>query len=197
MGNLDFSNSPGFSWYCVLLLISGIAMLGMTGVPGASTGSRVANLLFGLGFALYALYLIFVFEGGHYMMFFKAFILPVLLIVGTIKSITEKRRAAGQPAQMRPTVDYGMAAQPQPNGYAPANPYGQAQQPADPYGQPNGYAPQNPYGQPQAQPVNGGYAPTGYPQQPMSSADAPTQAVPAPQWGQPQPPVPPQQASHS
>ncbi len=169
MGNLDFSNAPGFSWYCVLLLISGVTMLGMTGVPGASTGSRVANLLFGMGYAIYALYLIFVFEGVHYLIFFKAFILPVFLIIGTIKSITEKRQAAGRPAQTRPTVDYGMAAQSQPNGYAPANPYGQPQQP-----------------------MNGGYAPAGFPQQPMSAADAPTQAVPAPQWGAPQSQVPPQ-----
>jgi len=59
MGNLDFSNSPGFSWYCVLLLVSGFAMLGITGVPGAGRGSRVVNMLFGIGYVVYASYLIF------------------------------------------------------------------------------------------------------------------------------------------
>lgn len=121
MGNLDFSNQPGFSWYCVLLLISGIAMLGLVGVPTQRTGSRIANLIFGVGFVCYAIYLIFIFDGGTYVMFYKAFILPVLLIIGTIKGAADKRKAKNAVPYAPPVMNYAPAGQ-----QAPVPPQGEA-----------------------------------------------------------------------
>jgi hypothetical protein len=111
MGNLDFSNEPGFSWYCVLLLLSGVAMLAMVGVPTQRKGSRIANLIFGVGFVCYALYLILFFQGGTYLMFYKAFILPVFLIIGTIKGAADKRRAKNAAPYTPPVMNYGPAGQ--------------------------------------------------------------------------------------
>lgn len=87
MGNLDFTNQPGFSWYCILLLVSGVALLVLGPVPGLSRGSRIANLLFGLGFLGYGIYLVFVFHGGTYFLLFKAFIVPVVLIVNAVREL--------------------------------------------------------------------------------------------------------------
>jgi len=47
---------------------------------------RVLNVVFGLGFLGYGVYLAFFFTGGHYEIFFKAFILPVLLIVRSLRA---------------------------------------------------------------------------------------------------------------
>jgi hypothetical protein len=91
MGNLDFTNQPGFSWYCLLLLGSGVAMVVLALLRGQSKGSRIANLIFGLGFCGYGFYLTFMFQGGSYFIFFKAFILPVVLIVNTFRSAAAKR----------------------------------------------------------------------------------------------------------
>lgn len=113
MGNLDFTNQPGFSWYCVLLLVSGIAMLGMIGIPMQSKGSRIANIVFGIGFTCYAVYLIFLFHGGTYFIFFKAFILPIVLIVGTIKSAADARRRKNAAPYAPPVMNYAPGAQPQ------------------------------------------------------------------------------------
>lgn len=133
MGNLDFSNQPGFSWYCVLLLVSGIAMLCMVGLPAASKGARVANLLFGVGFTAYAVYLIFVFQGGHYLVFFKAFVLPVFLIVGAVRSAVAGRAVKNAAPYQPPTVNYG---QNQAAGYPPPQqPYGQQPYAQQPYAQ--------------------------------------------------------------
>ena len=87
--NLDFSAEPLFSWYVVLLFISGVAMLGIgsTNFGGLSIGWRIFNVLAGLGFAGYGIYLGFIFEGGEYIIFFKAFILPVVLIVQFVRSL--------------------------------------------------------------------------------------------------------------
>jgi len=88
MGNLDFSAQPLFSWYVVLLLFSGVALLvlGALNAGRQSTGWRILNLVIGLGFIGYGVYLGFVFKGGTYIVFFKALIVPVLLIVNTVRS---------------------------------------------------------------------------------------------------------------
>jgi hypothetical protein len=86
--NIDFQADPGFSAYVVLLMVSGIAMLVLASptVKRSTTGLRALNALFGLGFLGYGFYLAFIFHGGGYLIFFKAFILPVVLILRTIQS---------------------------------------------------------------------------------------------------------------
>jgi hypothetical protein len=111
LGNLDFTNHAGFSWYCLLLMGSGIAMLVLSGVRVQARGARIANLIFGLGFLGYGFYLTFLFPGGHYFVFFKAFILPVLLIVNGIRSIAARRRAAVPAAGASPGTFGGPPAQ--------------------------------------------------------------------------------------
>jgi hypothetical protein len=145
LGNLDFSNEPGFSWYCVLLLASGIAMLCMVGVPAASKGARVANLVFGAGFTTYAVYLIFMFHGGHYFVFLKALILPFVLIAVAIKSAVANRAAKNAAPYQPPMVDYG-----QNPAQNPAQSYGQNQQVYPPQGYPQQYQQPQPPQQPQA-----------------------------------------------
>lgn len=90
--NLDFSVEPLFSWYVVLLLISGVAMVGIGAVAssGLSAGWRVFNVIAGVGFVGYGIYLGFIFEGGTYIIFFKAFILPVLMIVNFVRSLANR-----------------------------------------------------------------------------------------------------------
>jgi len=97
MGNLHFAHNAGFSWYCILLMFSGIAMLVMAVLRNQTTQRRVIRTIFGIGYFLYGSYLTFVFSGGHYVLFFQAFIVPVLLIIDTIRSQVARRRVR-QPA---------------------------------------------------------------------------------------------------
>ncbi|MEV6411591.1 hypothetical protein [Kribbella sp. NPDC051718] len=90
--NLDFGLDPVFSWYVVLLCISGVVMVGMAAVKTAdqSAGSRALSALAGLAFLGYGIYLGFIFDGGSYMMFFQAFILPALLVFNFIRAVVAK-----------------------------------------------------------------------------------------------------------
>lgn len=150
VGNLDFTNNAGFSWYCILLLVSGIALVVMGPVPGLNKGTRVLNLVFGLGFLGYGIYLTFFFDGGSYFIFFKAFIAPVVLIVNTIREVRAAQLSRRTPA---PQPFPGQA---QPYFQAQPQPYYQAQPQPFP-GQPQQYdqtQPQQPFAaqpQPQAQ----------------------------------------------
>ena len=92
MGSLNFAHNAGFSWYCLLLMFSGIAMLVMAVLRNQTTQRRVIRAIFGIGYFLYGFYLTFVFSGGHYFLFFQAFIVPVLLIIDTIRSQAARRR---------------------------------------------------------------------------------------------------------
>ncbi|MEV6974355.1 hypothetical protein [Kitasatospora sp. NPDC093806] len=98
--NLDFDVDPLFSWYVVLLAISGIALLIIAAVNlgGLKIGWRILNVLVGLGFTGYAYYLAFVFDGGTYTVFFKAFILPVVLIANAVKALVDRSNAPAAPA---------------------------------------------------------------------------------------------------
>ena len=89
--NIDFSYDAEFSTYVVLLMFSGVAMMVLASIGRTSSGLRLANGLFGIGFLGYGLYLAFIFQGGSYYMFFQAFILPVVLIFKTIQSIVSNR----------------------------------------------------------------------------------------------------------
>ncbi|WP_256642479.1 hypothetical protein [Streptomyces murinus] len=99
--NLDFSAEPLFSWYVVLLFISGAAMLilGVVNAGGLSKGWRAFNVIAGLGFMGYGIYLGFIFQGGTYIVFFKAFILPVMVIVNFFRSLS-RRKATPAPQPM-------------------------------------------------------------------------------------------------
>jgi predicted lipid-binding transport protein (Tim44 family) len=81
-----------------------------------------------VGFLGYGFYLAFLFEGGSYIVFFQAFILPLLLIARTIRGAMEAR-SQRSPAQASPAFDQLTPAAPEP---APA---GSAQS-SDPWGPP-------------------------------------------------------------
>lgn len=112
--NIDFSNHPGFSLYVVLLAASGVLMVGIgaTAFSRLSGGWRVFNLIAGVAFFGYAFYLAFLFQGGTYIVFFKAFILPVFMVINAIRSAVTRQKtpvpqqqgwtAAPQPGQAGP-----------------------------------------------------------------------------------------------
>lgn len=100
MGNLDFTNNAGFSWYCIFLVVSGAALLVLGPLKGLPRGAKVANILVGLGFLSYGLFMIFLFHGTSYFVFFKLFILPVLLIVNSFRAARTKPHPQVQPGQM-------------------------------------------------------------------------------------------------
>lgn len=94
--NIDFSNDASFSWYVVLLIFSGLVMLVMSGFGShaQSAGMRVLNLIVGLGFLGYGVYLGFIFKGGSYLIFFKAFILPIVLVINFFRSLATRRNGS-------------------------------------------------------------------------------------------------------
>jgi predicted lipid-binding transport protein (Tim44 family) len=149
--NLDFGLDPVFSWYVLLLCLSGIVMvvLGAINRGEQSAGSRALGVLAGLAFLGYGVYLGFIFDGGSYMMFFQAFILPVLLVVNFVRSVL---------AKPTPPQTYQGAHAQQYQGVPPQQPYANTAEPqqypgAPAQGQPYAGAPTQPYpGQPQAAP---------------------------------------------
>ncbi|WP_152648391.1 hypothetical protein [Streptacidiphilus anmyonensis] len=110
--NIDFSNSPGFSSYVVLLLVSGIAMLVIAALnsSGQTTGWRIFNAVVGVGFFGYGIYLGFIFGGGTYIVLFKVFILPLALIVNFFRSMKSRRTDAAAPQAYVPAQPYDAAA---------------------------------------------------------------------------------------
>jgi hypothetical protein len=93
--NLNFSTHSLFSWYVVLLLLSGVIMLVLAAVRvGQKPVGRILNLLFGAGFLGYGIYLGFIFNSGSYLVFFKVFILPVVLVVNSLRSAARRRASA-------------------------------------------------------------------------------------------------------
>ncbi|MFJ8626822.1 hypothetical protein ACIRD3_28840 [Kitasatospora sp. NPDC093550] len=180
MNNLDFSAEPLFSWYAVLLAISGVLMVGLGAVAGGlKAGLRVLNVIIGLGFLGYAYYLVFVFEGGTYYIFFKVFILPIAMIVYSVKAIVERSNAKQQtPAQAAAFNPNAPQAPYNPNApQAPYNP--NAPQPGAPVppqaggpvppAAPQGAAPYQP-GVPPQPVADNPYAQPGQPQPPQQPA---------------------------
>jgi len=126
----------------LFLILSGIAMLIIAGVrTGQTKLRRLWNGIFGAGFLGYGLYLLLVFHGGHYFIFFYAFILPILMIVQFFRDrgLVRARQQAGPFGRYGQQPGYG---QPPPPGYGQPPQPGYAQQPG--YGQ----APPPGYGQP-------------------------------------------------
>jgi hypothetical protein len=146
--NLDFGLDPLFSWYVVLLCLSGIVMvvLGAINKGEQSSGSRALGVLAGVAFLGYGIYLGFIFDGGSYMMFFQAFILPVLLVVNFVRSVVAKptppqpyQGAHAQPYQDAPVQQPYPTTLPQaqPSPYNQTQPYPGTPTQGQPYpGQP-------------------------------------------------------------
>ncbi|RMI32821.1 hypothetical protein [Nocardia stercoris] len=76
-----------FDWYIGLLAFSGLVMLVMAAVKsGQSEASRWINGILGVVYLGYACYLQFFFDGGSYLIFFQAFIVPVMMVVNFVRS---------------------------------------------------------------------------------------------------------------
>ena len=87
-----------FKTYVLFLILSGIAMLIIAGVrTGQTKARRLWNGIFGAGFLGYGLYLLLIFHGGHYFIFFYAFIVPILMIVQFLRDrgLVRARQQAG------------------------------------------------------------------------------------------------------
>jgi hypothetical protein len=161
-----------FYVYVIFLIASGVMMLVMGGIKAAyAKRRRVINLILGAGFTIYGLYLLIFFQGGHYLLFYYAFILPVLMGIqffrdrAAFKSAQPGGYTPGQPAYGQQPAGYAQPGygQPQPGGYGQQPGYGQPQ--------PGGYGQQPGYGQPQPggygqEPGYGQPQPGGYGQQP-------------------------------
>jgi hypothetical protein len=138
-----------FDIYVLFLIVSGIAMLVMAGIrTGRRPARRIWNAVFGAGFTIYGLYLLLFFHGGHYLLFFYVFILPILMIVQFFRdrsAYQARQQATG--FQAAPPSGYGQApGYGQPPGYGQAPGYGQPPE----YGQAPGYG-QPPENQPPGQ----------------------------------------------
>ncbi|MDG4752999.1 hypothetical protein O7630_18830 [Micromonospora sp. WMMD718] len=84
-----------FLLYTLLLLLGGIAMIAVgVAVKEQGTGSRILNVVIGLAFFGYGFYLLFLFDGDSYRIFFYVFVLPILLIVRAVKARKEAREQA-------------------------------------------------------------------------------------------------------
>jgi hypothetical protein len=130
-----------FNFYVFFLIFSGVAMLVIACVKsGQRKTRRIWNAIFGAGFTIYGLYLLLFFRGGHYFLFFYAFIVPILMIVQFFRDRSAARgRLQATGFQGSPSgFSYG-----QPPGYGQPGGYGQPPS----YGQPTGYG-QPGYGQP-------------------------------------------------
>lgn len=90
-----------FHFYVLFLILSGIAMLILAGIGRQSKTRRIWNGIFGTGFTIYGLYLLLFFRGGHYILFFYAFILPILMIVQFFRD-RSAYQARQQPAGFQP-----------------------------------------------------------------------------------------------
>ena len=118
--------------YVLFLILSGIALLILAGIGrGQSTARRVWTGIIGAAFTIYGAYLV-LFAPAHYLLFFYAFILPILLIVQFFRDRTAIRGRQQAGLYQGPPPGYG-----QPTGYGQtASGYGQ---PESAYGQPGGF----------------------------------------------------------
>ncbi|MFE5284284.1 hypothetical protein ACFRAQ_04830 [Nocardia sp. NPDC056611] len=80
-----------FNWYVGLLALSGVIMLALASVrDGQSNTARTIDAVFGAVYLGYAFYLAFLFDGDSYLIFFQAFILPVVMVVNFFRNRTPK-----------------------------------------------------------------------------------------------------------
>ena len=122
--------------YVLLLILSGIAMLVIAGVnSGQNKTRRIWSAVLGAAFTGYGIYLLLFFQGGHFVVFFYAFILPILMIVRFFRDRSAFRARQQAGAFQGPPAGYG-----QPSGYGQPPGYGQPSG----YGQPPGGQDQGP-----------------------------------------------------
>ncbi|MER5608800.1 hypothetical protein AB0F93_08410 [Micromonospora tulbaghiae] len=158
-----------FLLYTLLLLLGGIAMIAVgIAVKEQGKGSRILNVVIGLAFFGYGFYLLFLFDGDSYRIFFYVFVLPILLIVRAVKARKEAREQAAAP-QFAGGQQYPGGQQQFTGGQQ------QGMYPGAGHGQPGpAYPPAQ--GQPApGQPAPYGAAPQGYPAQPAQQGWHPTQ----------------------
>jgi hypothetical protein len=160
----------GFNIYVLFLIISGIAMLITAFIKvGPATGRQILSGILGAGFIIYGLYLLLFFQGGHYLLFYYAFIAPILLIGRFFRDRSAYKAAQASRAAQAPYPGYGQPGYGQPGyGQQPAQP-GADGQPG--FGQP-GYGQESGYDQ---QPGGYGQQPGGYGQQPGGYGQPPSQ----------------------
>jgi hypothetical protein len=97
-----------FYIYVLFLVLSGIAMLIMASVKtGQTTSRRAWNAVFGAGFTIYGLYLLLYFQSGHYLIFFYAFVLPIVMIVRFFRDRSAFRARQEATAFQGPHPGYG------------------------------------------------------------------------------------------
>lgn len=134
MGNLDFTNNAGFSAYCVALLVAGLIMLVLAGiavVQRMGTAAIISTTVAGLAGLGYALYLIFLFQGGTYYMSLYIFILPIVVVAQFVQTRPpqgwnkqakqhQQQVKAGAAAYGQRTAGAGMARATAPAAPAPA-----------------------------------------------------------------------------
>lgn len=109
-----------FHVYVLFLILSGIAMLVMASVKtGQNPRLRIWNGVLGAGFTIYGLYLLIFFKGGHYLLFYYVFIVPILMIVRFFRdrSAYQARQQAAATAPGRPPAGYAQPGSPQQGGY--------------------------------------------------------------------------------
>ncbi|QFG23972.1 hypothetical protein [Actinomadura sp. WMMB 499] len=91
--NIDFGADATFSWYVVLLLLSGPLILLAAAITDEGIWARIAYAAAGLAMLGYGVYLGFIFTGGEYYMFFYVFILPIAVVFRVAASLIGVRRA--------------------------------------------------------------------------------------------------------
>ena len=101
MGNLDFSNNAGFSWYCVALVVVGIGLIVASPLTRPRTAGIVVGVLIGAAMLVYGLYLAFIFRGGTYYVSFYVIVAPVLFVAALIRTAKRKNVRAGAGAGQR------------------------------------------------------------------------------------------------
>jgi hypothetical protein len=81
------SGDTTFNLYIGALVVSGVLLiaLGAINFIKQSTGLRVLNVVIGVAFLGYAIYLLFIFSGTEYRIFIYAFIVPILLIIQAVR----------------------------------------------------------------------------------------------------------------
>jgi len=128
---------------------------------GQTNGARAFNGVLGAAFLGYAFYLEFIFQGGHIIVFYYAFILPFLMVIRFFRARGSHPNAA-QPRAQQPYAGQPYGSQPyggQPGQVQPypGQQYPGQQYPGQPYpGQPGqGYPGQPGQGYPGQQPPPG------------------------------------------
>lgn len=125
---LDVADHPGFALYAVLLIFAGAVTI-LLSSPLANSRRhpvfRLISIVLGVVYVGYGFYLLLDFKGGHYIIFFRAFIVPIVLIIGALR----QRRGNGPAAQRTAMPTTGGPTPP-----APAAPTASAGWYADPQG---------------------------------------------------------------